>query len=177
MFSPNVSWRSLHHPVHSVVSSLLPRSACHSSTLEIVMHFYNLRVWAPNAVWKKKKTGTLSNSRSPVHGLERLSSCANSVLNFLNPSFFLFCLSTERVVSPLPHCLPQFTPMHIAPAKLSPSNCGDPSATLQIYFLGVPSDLTSICLRDEESPGSSYFSSILIPLTPLMHFKFGFCYW
>ena len=119
--------------------------------------------------YKQRKATTLNTSHAPVPGLKRFSSCVNLMPHFINPSLFLSLLSVQRK-----HCLPSmalpfFSPlihfMHLAPATLSPSNCGDPSATPQIDILGVPSDLTSIqlCLRDEQSPGSPYFSTILTP--------------
>ena len=96
-------------------------------------------------------TATLSIPHSPVHGPERFSSCANPMPHSLNPSLFLFLfLSLQRKVSlpsmAPPFFSPQFTFTHLTPAMLSPSNHGDTSASLQIDFLGVPSDLTSIQL-------------------------------
>ena len=111
----------------------------------------------------QKRTGTLLTSCSPVRGPGRFSSCANSMPRFHNHSLSLSHLSLPSVV--LPFSLSQFTSKHLAPAKVSPSSCGDPSAALQINFLGIPSNWTSIhlCLRDEESPGLPYFSTILTP--------------
>ena len=107
----------------------------------------------------QKCTGMLSTSASPVHGPERFSSCANPMPHFHNPSVFLCLLSLHTkgslVSTALLFYLPQFTCMHLNPSKLSPSNCGHPSASLQVDPLGFLSVLTPIqlCLRDQENPG------------------------
>ena len=117
--------------------------------------------WATEAVCKKI-TGTHSTSHSPVFGPDRFFSCANSMLHFPIYSHSLSFVSPQKGSLPsasLLFSLPQFTSTHLELAKLCPSNCGDPSATPQIYFLAVPSYLTLIqlCLRIEntQSPVTS----------------------
>ena len=103
LFSPSAPLRSLHCALHSRAFSLLPRSVHHGSKLCFGESCALLNLWvsAHKAVCKKEK-GTLHISHSPVHGTERFSSCANPMLHFHNPlAFFPFCLSTERVPSPL----------------------------------------------------------------------------
>ena len=106
------------------------------------------------------------------------SSAPNKVTNFQNLRVWApkaVCKKELRYsVLLVPHSmvqrgfLPQFTFTHLSSAMLSPCNFGDPSATLQLYFLNIPSNLTSkqLCLRDKERPGSSYLCTILTP--PLM---------
>ena len=114
----------------------------------------------------QKRTGALSTSRSLVCGPEGFLRP-----HYLDPSLFLPLVSLRGRDSLLSAALLFFSPqtpiiMHLAPAKLSPSNRRDASATPQIAFLGVPSILISIqlCLRDVGSPGSAYFSAVLTPL-------------
>ena len=70
--------------------------------------------------------------------------------NFTAPfSLSLLFVSAQKGSLPsmsMPFYLPQITYMHLNPAQLSPSKCGDLSVTLQIDFLGVPNDLTLIQL-------------------------------
>ncbi|XP_025778062.1 PH and SEC7 domain-containing protein 3 [Puma concolor] len=78
-------------------------------------------------------------------------------LEFEGKSSFPLCNTT--VFSPPVHF---YIPLTCHAVAL---NCGDPSSSLQILFLGVPSYLTSIqlCLRNKELPGSPCFSAILTP--------------
>ena len=150
--------RSPHPVLHSRASSLLPRSACHSSALKSstfnTSEFKFQTVFANKETKKQQNPVTLSTSYSSVCGPERFSSSGNPCLTLLTHlSFFLFCLSMERVPSPPWHhwfSHPQLTSIHPAPAILCPSNRGDPSASSQINFQSVPSYLTStqLCLRD-----------------------------
>lgn len=112
-----------------------------------------------------KKPAPLSSPSCPVCGLRGFlvqTHCTLSTPLSLSP----FSLPVESVPSPPQHgsfSLPQFTSMHFTPAMLSPSNHGNPFSNPEIYFLSVPSDLTSIqlCYRDKKSPGTPCFSVIL----------------
>ena len=113
---------------------LLPRSAHNSPASEKVTHFQNLRVRTPKDVCKKELGHSVLFT--PL-----------SLVHFLNHFLFLSLLSLHRksclVSTALPFSLPSFISTHLVSAKLPHSNCGDPFATRQIYFLGVLSNLTS----------------------------------
>ena len=69
------------------------------------------------------------------------------MLHFYNPLSLPFVSAQKGSLLPsvpMLFYLSQFTYTNLNPAKFPPSNRGDPSVTLQIDFLGVPGDLTSV---------------------------------
>lgn len=89
----------------------------------------------------QNRTGAPGTCSSMVYGPEKFSYCANLILHFLNPSIFLSHFSFYR------KCYLRFTaplcsspPVHFhrpCTCKLCLFNCGDPSASPEIEFLGV----------------------------------------
>ena len=149
MCFPIVPQRSLHHictlgptpsfctGVHATVP--LWRKSCTSKTSGFELHML-----------LAKKSLPYSVPLAPQSEVQRGFPLVQTRYHILSMPVYHspFCLSTERVPFPPWHCSfsLQFTSMHLELSTMSPSNNGDPSASLQINFLGVPSELTAIQL-------------------------------
>lgn len=142
----------------------LSRSTRQTFFLSKVAYFQNLRIWALHDLCIKSlwySVPLFSQSMVQRFFFFSLRAC-ECILSIPNSLFFPFPLQKEKVSSPhgiTNFSLPQFTSMHLPPSMLSPSNYGDPSPSLQISFLNVLSDLTSIHLcsgtRKATGPPSS----------------------
>lgn len=157
-----LSRRSLHQFVCSCVNTLFPGTLARPSFLQ-KLHTsrtseFELYMISASKVCDIQYPFFLSLWSKDFFFFLRACKCTLSTPNSL---FFPFP-QKERASSPdgiTNFSLPQFTSIHLPPSMLSPSNYGDPSLSLQISFLNVLSDLTSIHLcsgtRKATGPPSS----------------------